>query len=162
MTGRDVQPTLEKARLSCWASQAVGSFVSGIALAPGPGLEPASSSLRGALLWRLAILAVRGCSRQANWRWSNPPRLVHRAQTPGRPVRAKLGHATCRVRPDSARLDACRAAPLYALNVRDMACPSWVAPSSRSKLAPKSRSVSLAFIATAVNHGLAADSRYPR
>ena len=143
MSGRDVQPTLERARPSCRAFfQAAGSFVSGLALAPGPGPGSASSSLRGASSWRPGHpVAARGSSRRANWRWSHPPRPAHRARTPGRPVRATPRHATCRVRPDSAHFDACRAAPFYAPTVPDVACPPWAAPSSRSELAPKSLSV---------------------
>jgi hypothetical protein len=135
-------PPLRKL-LSFWASQAAGLFVSGLALAPGTGPGSASSSLRGALPWRPDHPTVaRGSSQQANWRWFRPPRLAHRAQTPGRPVRAKLDHATCRVRPNSARFDACRAAPLYAPTSLDMDHPLWVAPCSCSKLALNSRSVS--------------------
>src|ERR1017187_5856356 len=135
-------PPLRKL-LSFWASQAAGSFVSGLALAPGPGPGSASSSLRGALPWRPDHPTVaRGSSQQANWRWFRPPRLAHRAQTPGRPVRAKLDHVTLRVRPDSTRFDACRAAPLCAPTSLDMDNPLRVAPCSCSKLALNSCAVS--------------------
>ena len=153
-------PPLRKL-LSFWASQAAGSFVSGLALAPGPGPGSASSSLRGALPWRPDHPTVaRGSSQQANWRWFRPPRLAHRAQTPGRPVRAKLDHATLRVRPDSTRFDACRAAPLCAPTSLDMDNPLRVAPCSCSKLALNSCAVSggslalsMAFIASIVRAG---------
>ena len=112
-------------------------------MAPGPGPGSASSSLRGALPWRPDHPTVaRGSSQQANWRWFRPPRLAHRAQTPGRPVRAKLDHATLRVRPDSTRFDACRAAPLCAPTSLDMDNPLRVAPCSCSKLALNSCAVS--------------------
>src|SRR5208337_1041408 len=86
-------------------------------------------------------VVARGSLQRANWRWSRPPRLAHRARTPGRPVHAKLGHATCRVRLDSAHFAACRAAPPCAPISHHLARPSCVSPSSCSKLTPTSRSV---------------------
>jgi len=109
---------------------------------PRPWPRSASSSLRGASSWRLGHPVVaRGSLQRANWRWSRPPRLAHRARTPGRPVHAKLGHATCRVRLDSAHFAACRAAPPCAPISHHLARPSCVSPSSCSKLTPTSRSV---------------------
>ena len=104
MTGRDVQPTLEQAPRSSWASQVAGSFVSGLALAPGPGPDSQAAPREGLCVGGLTILRWPVISsQQTNWRWSPPSHRAHLAQTPGRPVRAKLGHATCRVRRDSAR-----------------------------------------------------------
>jgi len=117
---------------------------------PRPWPRSASSSLRGASSWRLGHPVVaRGSLQRANWRWSRPPRLAHRARTPGRPVHAKLGHATCRVRLDSAHFAACRAAPPCAPISHHLARPSCVSPSSCSKLTPTSRSVPRKNLSTA-------------
>jgi len=56
-------------------TQAAGSLISGLALAPGPDPESASSSLRGASSWRSGHPVVaRGGLRRVNWRWLCPPR----------------------------------------------------------------------------------------
>jgi hypothetical protein len=114
VSGRDVQPTLEQARPLRWAFQAAGSFVSGLA-SPRPWSSSASSFPRGASSSRPGHPAeAAGSPRRSNWRWSHLPRPPHRSRTPGRPVRAALAHATCRVQPDSAHFAACRVARMHA------------------------------------------------
>jgi hypothetical protein len=62
MGGRNVQPTLEQALPSTRAFQAAGSFISELALAPGPDPEAQAAAPRQefglgslAILWRPAI-----------------------------------------------------------------------------------------------------------
>jgi hypothetical protein len=84
-------------------AQAAGSLHSGLALAPGLGPGPASSSERGASSWRPGHPVVaRGGPRRVNWRWSRPQRPVHGTRTPGRHVRAPRRHDIASVRPHSA------------------------------------------------------------
>jgi hypothetical protein len=52
----DVQPTLEQVLQSSGAFQAAGSFISELALAPGPGPEPQAAPLQELRLGSLAIL----------------------------------------------------------------------------------------------------------
>jgi hypothetical protein len=132
----NVQPTLERARPSCWVIRAAGSLISGLALTPGSDPESASSFLRGASSWRSGH-PVCGPWRSAarNWRWPCPPRRTQQARTPGRPVRAKLGHAIFLARSDSAFFAACRAALEYAPATKRPQSSLHLAVSICSKLA---------------------------
>jgi len=47
VSGRDVQPILEQVLQSSGTFQAVGSFISELALAPGPGPEPPAANELG-------------------------------------------------------------------------------------------------------------------
>ena len=131
--------------------RAAGSLKSGLALTPGSDPESASSFLRGASSWRSGH-PVCGPWRSAarNWRWPCPPRRTQQARTPGRPVRAKLGHAKFLVRSDSAFFAACRAAPGHAPNSMGMHSPVKVAPPSCSQLAIVSPSGWLLLLVPAV------------
>ena len=65
MGGRDVQPTLEQALRSSGAFQAAGSFISELALAPGPGPEPQAAPLQELRLGSLAILSRPATARDS-------------------------------------------------------------------------------------------------
>ena len=115
MSGRERPAHPRATRPSCRVIRAAGSLKSGLALTPGSDPESASSFLRGASSWWSGH-PVCGPWRTAarNWRWPCPPRRTQQARTPGRPVRAKRGHATFLARSDSAFFAACRAALEYA------------------------------------------------
>ena len=99
---------------------------SGLALAPGSDPESASSFLRRASSWRPGHpVCGPWRSNARNWRWPCPPRQTRQARTPGRPVRAKLGHATTWVRPDSAHFTARRAAFACAISSSNQRAPGW-------------------------------------
>ncbi len=107
-----------------------------------PWSRTASSSASGASSWQPGHpVAARDSPRRMNLAVVPYATSSHRARTPGRPVRAKLGHATSRAQPHSAHFTACRAALLYAPISLDLTRSRQVAPPSRSKLALNSRSV---------------------
>jgi hypothetical protein len=114
---------------SCRVAQAAGSSFSGLALTPGSDPEPASSFLREASSRRSGH-PVCGPWRSAakNWRWPRLSCQAQQARTPGRPVRAKRGHATLLARSDSAFFIACRGAFVV--------CPGFSAHTYRPGLAP--------------------------
>ncbi len=88
-------------------------------------------------------VAARDSPRRMNLAVVPSATSSHRARTPGRPVRAILGHATSRARTHSAHFTACRATLFYAPISLDLTRSRQVAPPSRSKPALNSRSVSM-------------------
>ena len=110
---------------------------------PRPWSRTASSSASGASSWQPGHpVTARDSPRRMNLAVVPSATSSHRARTPGRPVGAKLGHATSRAQPHSAHFTACRATLFYAPISLDLTRSRQVAPPSRSKPALNSRSVS--------------------
>src|SRR3974377_360533 len=143
MGGRDVQPTLEQILQSSGAFSS-GRFIHQRArVGPRPWSRTASSSASGASSWQPGHpVAARDSPRRMNLAVVPSATSSHRARTPGRPVGAKLGHATSRAQPHSAHFTACRATLFYAPISLDLTRSRQVAPPSRSTPTLNSRSVS--------------------
>src|SRR5208337_1855321 len=89
----------------------------------------ASSSASGASSWQPGHpVAARDSPRRMNLAVVPSATSSHRARTPGRPVRATLGHATSRARTYSAHFTACRATLFYAPISLDLTRSRQVAP----------------------------------